>query len=156
MISPIILFLKITYLFIYFWLCWAFVAVHGLFTRCCEQGLLSSCGAEASHCGAFSCCGPRALWPVGFNSCGTWALEWGSVVAVPRLYSTGSRVVVYRLGCHATCGIFLDRGSNPCLLHWQVDSSPLSHQGTPALSFLIYKGILRKGKAGGVAGIEEP
>ena len=27
------------------------------------------------------------------------------------------------------CGIFPDRGSNLCLLHWQVDSLPLSHQG---------------------------
>ena len=62
--------------------------MHGLFTRCCEQGLLSSCGAQASHCGGFSCCGPRALWPMGFHSCGTWAVEWGSVVgsvvAAPR------------------------------------------------------------------------
>ena len=28
-------------------------------------------------------------------------------------------------------GIFLTQGSNPCLLHWQVDSLPLSHQGSP-------------------------
>ena len=26
-------------------------------------------------------------------------------------------------------GIFLTQGSNPYLLHWQVDSLPLSHQG---------------------------
>ena len=25
------------------------------------------------------------------------------------------------------------QGSNPCLLHWQADSSPLSHQGSPRL-----------------------
>ena len=31
--------------------------------------------------------------------------------------------------CHFLLqGIFAIRGSNPCLLHWQVDSSPLSHQ----------------------------
>ena len=36
-----------------------------------------------------------------------------------------------------TCEIFLDRGSNPCLPHWQVDSSPLSHQGSPTTIFLI-------------------
>ena len=29
------------------------------------------------------------------------------------------------------CGIFPDQGSNLCVLHWQVDSSPLSHQGSP-------------------------
>ena len=27
------------------------------FSSCSEQGLLSSCGARASHCGGFSCCG---------------------------------------------------------------------------------------------------
>ena len=28
------------YLFIYFWLCWVFVAAHGLFSSCSERGLL--------------------------------------------------------------------------------------------------------------------
>ena len=28
-------------------------------------------------------------------------------------------------------GIFLTQGSNPCLLPWQADSLPLSHQGSP-------------------------
>ena len=28
-------------------------------------------------------------------------------------------------------GIFQDQGLNPLLLHWQVDSLPLSHQGSP-------------------------
>ena len=28
------------YLFIYFWLCWVFVAVHKAFSSCGEQGLL--------------------------------------------------------------------------------------------------------------------
>ena len=32
-----------------------------------------------------------------------------------------------QLWCKA-CRIFLDKGSNLCLLHWQVDSLPLSHQ----------------------------
>ena len=27
-------------------------------------------------------------------------------------------------------GIFLDQGLNPCLLRWQADSLPLSHQGS--------------------------
>ena len=34
------------------------------------------------------------------------------------------------------CGIFLDQGSNPCLLHWQTDSLPLSCQGR--LLFIIF------------------
>ena len=28
-------------------------------------------------------------------------------------------------------GIFPTQGSNPCLLHWQADSLPLSYQGSP-------------------------
>ena len=36
------------------------------------------------------------------------------------------------LSCSRACGIFPDQGSNPCLLHWQVDSLPLSHEGSPA------------------------
>ena len=39
------------------------------------------------------------------------------------------------LGCSAGRGIFLDQGSNPCLLHWMVDSLPLSHQRSPPSSF---------------------
>ena len=38
-------------------------------------------------------------------------------------------------GCHFLLqGIFLTQGLNPCLLwliHWQVDSLPLCHQGSP-------------------------
>ena len=30
-----------------------------------------------------------------------------------------------------SAGIFPDQGSNPCLLHWQADSLPLSHLGSP-------------------------
>ena len=35
----------------------------GFFSSCSEQGLLSSCGAWASHCGGFSCCRAQALGP---------------------------------------------------------------------------------------------
>ena len=35
------------------------------------------------------------------------------------------------LSCSTACGIFPDQGSNPCPLHWQADSSPLCHQGSP-------------------------
>ena len=37
----------------------------------------------------------------------------------------------------AACGIFPDQGSNPCPLHWQADSQPLRHQGSPRLSVFI-------------------
>ena len=39
-----------------------------------------------------------------------------------------------RLSCLTDGGNFLDRGSNPCLLDWQADSLPLSHQGSPDMS----------------------
>jgi len=38
------------------------------------------------------------------------------------------------VGCHALLqGIFPIQGSNPCLLHWQVDSLLLSHKGSSAV-----------------------
>ena len=58
------------------------------------------------------------------------------------LRSTGSRhagsVVVARGPSRSTaCGIFPDQGSNPCPLHWQADSQPLRHQGSPQF-FLMF------------------
>ena len=77
-------------------------------------------------CVAFSSCGEQGLLFVavhgllllrrtgsrhaGFSSCGSQALE-------RRLGS-----VAHGLSCSVACGIFLDQGSNPCPLHWQVDS----------------------------------
>ena len=43
----------------------------------------------------------------------------------------GLIVVAPRLSCSVACGIFPDQGSQPCLLHWPADSSPVSHQGSP-------------------------
>ena len=80
--------------------------LHGLFCSCSERWLLSSCGARASHCGGFSYCGVRALGLSSFSSCGTWAQQ----LQLP------GPAALWR------CGIFLDQGSNPCLLHWQADS----------------------------------
>ena len=37
-------------------------------------------------------------------------------------------------------GIFPTQGWNPCLLHWQADSVPLSHQGSPYIR--IYMPVL--------------
>ena len=39
--------------------------------------------------------------------------------------------VMHRLSYCKACGIFLGQGLNSCLLHWQADSLPLSHQGKP-------------------------
>ena len=52
------------------------------------------------------------------------------------LRSTGSRragsvIVAHGPSCSAARGIFPDQGLNPCALHWQADSQPLRHQGSP-------------------------
>ena len=41
--------------------------------------------------------------------------------------------MAHGLSCSMACGSFPDQGSNPCPLHWQVDSQPLCHQGSPHL-----------------------
>ena len=55
------------------------------------------------------------------------------------------------VGCHLLLqGIFATQGWNPCLLHWQVDSSPLSHRVGPRhLYFLTFPQRL-KCSVGGV------
>ena len=41
------------------------------------------------------------------------------------------------MGCHFFLqGIFPTRGSNPCLLQWQMDSLPLSQQGSPCIHLI--------------------
>ena len=57
------------------------------------------------------------------------------------LRSTGSRpagsvIVAHGPSCSAACGIFPDQGLNPCPLHWQADSQPLRHQGSPVFHFI--------------------
>ena len=40
-------------------------------------------------------------------------------------------MVAHGLSCPVACGIFPDRRLNPCLLHQQAGSLPLSHQRSP-------------------------
>ena len=49
------------------------------------------------------------------------------------LCSAGSAAVALRLRCSGACGIFPDQGLNLCPLHWQADSLPLDHQGSPVV-----------------------
>ena len=54
----------------------------------------------------------------------------------PPLPSTGSRCTGSAIVAHGpsrstACGILPDQGSNPRALHWQADSQPLRHQGSP-------------------------
>ena len=65
-----------------------------------------------------------------------------SLAAEHGLRSAGLVGVVNGLSCSAACRIFPDQGSNLHLLrllHWQADSLPLSHQGSPRLVFLLAK-----------------
>ena len=87
---------------------------------------------------SFLCEGFLQLWRVGAT------LHRGARASHYRglsLRSRGSRrsgsvVVAHGPSCSAACGIFPDQGSNPCPLHWQADSQPLRHQGSPAGGFL--------------------
>ena len=82
-----------------------------------------------------------------FPSCGKRgplfiAVRGPLTIAASPFGSTGSRhagsaVVAHGPSRSAACGIFPDQGSNPCPLHWQADSQPLRHQGSPSHSFLI-------------------
>ena len=110
---------------------WVFALVFMLYwvftTACCrEWGILSTCGAWPAHWGGFSCSGAKALaqeW-AGFSS---WALG---------LENEGSVIMAHGLGGPEACGIFPHQRLNPCPLHWQVDSYPLDHQGSPKLCFI--------------------
>ena len=77
---------------------------------------------------AFSSCGERG--PLFIAACGPLTIA-ASLVAehrlqTRRLSNCGSRAHLLR-----ACGIFPDEGTNPCPLHWQADSQPLCHQGSP-------------------------
>ena len=75
----------------------------------------------------------------GLHSPDSWAQELRSC-----LQSAGSVVEAHRLSCSAACEILLDQESNLRLLHWQMDSPPLSHQGSPFPCF--YKFVLLPGE----------
>ena len=82
--------------------------LRGLFSNCSKQELLSSC-MHGVLIAVASLVGEHRLWAA-----------WALVVATPRLYSTGSVVVVHGLGCSKACGIFVDRGSTCvcCTARW--------------------------------------
>ena len=98
--------------------------------RCCTgfslaaaSGGHSSCGAPTSRCRA---CLVSEHELKGVRD---------SVAVAQGLQSIGSVVVVHGLTRSAAYGIFPNQGLNPCLLHWPVDSLPLSYEGSLVLSF---------------------
>ena len=105
-----------------------------------QAGATLHCDARASLCWVFI--SVRGLSPVAASRGHSSLRCAGLSPSRPLLRSTGSRragsvVVVHGLSCSAACGIFPDQRSNPCPLHWQADSQPLRHQGSPP-SFLIF------------------
>ena len=96
------------FIFIYLWLCWVFVSVRGL----------SPAAASGGH-SSLQCAGLSLSRPLLLRSTGS--------------RRAGSVAVAHRLSCSAACGIFPDQGSNPRPLHWQADSQPLHHQGSPLI-----------------------
>ena len=119
------LLVKFFKLFLYFWLPRVFISV-------CRLSLVvvSRVYSLVAVCGLIAVASLVLL---------SLVLELGaSVVAVcgfsieaPRLRSTGSVVVAHRLSCSIVRGIFPDQRSNLCLLPWQVNYLPRSHQESP-------------------------
>ena len=85
----------------------------------------ASGGHSSSRCAGLSLSRPLLLRRTGSRRAGS--------VVMAR-----SVVVAHGPSCSAACGIFPDQGSNPCPLHWQADSQPLHHQGSPRAVFLMY------------------
>ena len=94
------------FIYLFLWLCWVFVSVRGL-------SLVAASGGHSSS----RCTGLSLSWPLLLRSTGSRC--------------PGSVIVAHGPSCSAAYGIFPDQGSNPYPLHWQADSQPLRHQGSP-------------------------
>ena len=81
------------------------------FSLVVDSRVYSCCGVQTSHCGGFSCSGAWVLGCAGF-SCGTWASLLRGMWDLPG------------------------PGIKQCLLRRQMDSLPLSHQGSSVTVFL--------------------
>ena len=104
-------------IFIYLWLCWVVASAQGL------SLVVASGGHSSSRCAGLSLSRPLLLRSTGSRR-------------------AGSVVVAHGPSCSAARGIVPDQGLNPCPLHWQADSQPLRHQGSPGTHSLI---LMRRG-----------
>ena len=95
----------------YLWLCWVFVSLRGL------SLVVASGGHSSSQCAGLSPSRPLLLRSTGSRR-------------------AGSVIVAHGPSCSVACGILPDQGSNPCPLHWQADSQPLRHQGSPQILYI--------------------
>ena len=112
---PLFFFYKFIYLFIYFGVCWVFVSARG------PSPVAASGGHPPSQCMGLSLSRPLLLRSTGSRS-------------------ADSAVVAHRPSRSAACGILPDQGPNPRPLHWQVDSQPPRHQGSPVLHLYPFIG----------------
>ena len=74
--------------------------------------VVASGGHSSSRCTGLSLSRPLWLWSTGSRR-------------------TGSAIVAHGPSRSTACGIFPDQGSNLWPLHWQGESQPLRHQGSP-------------------------
>ena len=91
--------------------CWVFASLRGL------SLVAASRGHSSSRCMGLSPSRPLLLRSTGSRR-------------------AGSVIVTHGPSCSAACGFLPDQGSNPCPLHWQADSQPLRHQGSPGFPFV--------------------
>ena len=105
------------------------LAVRGL-CCCADLSLVVVCRLPVAVASLVAEHGCQGLWASAVMACGLKLSGCGSQVLEHRLSSCGTWDQL-----SAACGILLDQRSNPCLLHWEVDSLPLSHQGSPERSF---------------------
>ena len=88
--------------------------------------LMFSCSCTMFHdrkvLGVFVCF--FVLWYAGLS------LLWPLLLWSTGSGRTGSVAMAHGPSRSAACGIFPDRGMNPCPLHRQADSQPLCHEGS--------------------------
>ena len=112
--------------FFFFLLINLFLAVLGFFVSVRGLSLVAeSRGHSSSRCAGLSLSRPLLLQSTGSRR-------------------AGSVVVAHGPSCSAACGIFPDLGSNPCPLHWQADSQPLHHQGSPVYLYFDFFFVTHK------------
>ena len=123
-LSPFVasIYIYIYFFFFYLWLCWVFVSVRGL------SLVAASGGHSSSRCAGLSLSRPLLLRSTGSRR-------------------AGSVVVTHGPSCSVARGIFPDQGPNPCPLHWQADSQPLRHQGSPLASIFLSPFSIMKNNA---------
>ena len=103
---------KCVFIYLFMAVCWVFVSVRGL------PPVVATGGHSSSRCAGLSLSRPLLLRSTGSRR-------------------AGSAIVAHGPSRSAARGILPDQGSNPCPPHWQADSQPLRHQGSPICIFLI-------------------